>query len=53
MSKYVLSSMKISLLRDVFPQVNIVPIIAKADSLTADECQSFKKQVSKVRLVSS
>ena len=29
-------------------QVNIVPIIAKADSLTAEECQSFKKQVSEI-----
>ena len=28
--------------------MNIVPIIAKADSLTAEECQSFKKQVSKM-----
>ena len=26
-------------------KVNIVPIIAKADSLTAEECQRFKQQV--------
>ena len=26
-------------------KVNIVPVIAKADTLTADECQLFKKQI--------
>ena len=29
-------------------QVNIVPVIAKADTLTADECYKFKQQVSVV-----
>ena len=29
-----------------FVQVNIVPVIAKADTLTAEECQKFKKTVS-------
>ena len=28
-----------------FIQVNIVPVIAKADTLTQEECTKFKKQV--------
>ena len=31
-------------------QVNIVPVIAKADTLTQDECEKFKKQVSHLLL---
>lgn len=27
-------------------QVNIIPVIAKADTLTPDECAQFKKRVS-------
>lgn len=27
-------------------KVNIIPLIAKADTLTPEECQQFKKQVS-------
>lgn len=26
-------------------KVNIIPLIAKADTLTPEECQQFKKQV--------
>lgn len=29
-------------------KVNIIPLIAKADTLTPEECQQFKKQVSKM-----
>lgn len=28
-----------------FFQVNIIPLIAKADTLTTDECNLFKKQI--------
>lgn len=31
-------------------KVNIIPLIAKADTLTPEECQQFKKQVSKNEL---
>ena len=31
-------------------KVNIIPLIAKADTLTPEECQQFKKQVSKMSL---
>lgn len=27
-------------------KVNVIPLIAKADTLTPEECQQFKKQVS-------
>lgn len=29
-------------------KVNIIPLIAKADTLTPEECQQFKKQVGRV-----
>lgn len=31
-------------------QVNVIPVIAKADTLTPEECQRFKKNVSRYTL---
>lgn len=40
-----LKPLDIEFMRRLHDKVNIVPIIAKADSLTAEECLSFKKQI--------
>lgn len=39
------SQIDISLMKAIHEKVNIIPIIAKADTLTPDECQAFKKKV--------
>lgn len=40
-----LKSLDIEFMKRLCDKVNIIPIIAKADTLTADECTLFKKQV--------
>ncbi|XP_046864598.1 LOW QUALITY PROTEIN: septin-7-like [Xenia sp. Carnegie-2017] len=40
-----LKPLDIEFMKRLHDKVNIVPIIAKADSLTAEECQNFKKKI--------
>lgn len=40
-----LKSLDIEFMRRLCDKVNIVPVIAKADTLTSDECGLFKKQI--------
>lgn len=40
-----LKSLDIEFMRRLCDKVNIIPVIAKADTLTADECNLFKKQI--------
>lgn len=40
-----LKSLDIEFMKRLCDKVNIVPVIAKADTLTADECNLFKKQI--------
>lgn len=41
-----LKPLDIEFMQRLCDKVNIVPVIAKADTMTTDECQLFKKQVS-------
>ncbi|XP_060535497.1 septin-7 [Cylas formicarius] len=40
-----LKSLDIEFMKRLCDKVNIIPVIAKADTLTSDECTQFKKQV--------
>lgn len=40
-----LKSLDIEFMKRLCDKVNIIPVIAKADTLTADECGLFKKQI--------
>lgn len=40
-----LKSLDIEFMKRLCDKVNIIPIIAKADTLTSDECNLFKKQI--------
>lgn len=40
-----LKPLDIEFMRRLHDKVNIVPLIAKCDTLTADECREFKKTV--------
>lgn len=40
-----LKSLDIEFMKRLCDKVNIIPVIAKADTLTSDECSLFKKQV--------
>lgn len=40
-----LRALDIEFMKQLHNKVNIVPIIAKADTLTVDECRQFKKTV--------
>lgn len=40
-----LKSLDIEFMKRLCDKVNIVPVIAKADTLTSDECSLFKKQI--------
>ncbi|XP_072385097.1 septin-7 [Diabrotica undecimpunctata] len=40
-----LKSLDIEFMKRLCDKVNIIPVIAKADTLTADECALFKKQI--------
>lgn len=40
-----LKSLDIEFMKRLCDKVNIIPVIAKADTLTSDECNLFKKQV--------
>lgn len=40
-----LKSLDIEFMKRLCDKVNIIPIIAKADTLTAEECELFKKQI--------
>lgn len=40
-----LKSLDIEFMKRLCDKVNIIPVIAKADTLTADECNLFKKQI--------
>lgn len=42
-----LKPLDIEFMKRLHEKVNIIPLIAKADTLTPEECQQFKKQVSK------
>ncbi|XP_002162373.2 septin-7 isoform X1 [Hydra vulgaris] len=42
-----LKPLDIEFMKKLHNKVNIVPVIAKADTLTADECQRFKQQILK------
>lgn len=41
-----LKSLDIEVMKQLHHKVNIIPLIAKADTMTADECRDFKKMVS-------
>lgn len=45
-----LKPLDIEFMKRLHEKVNIIPLIAKADTLTPEECQQFKKQVSKNEL---
>lgn len=40
-----LKPLDVEFMRRLHDKVNIIPVIAKADTLTPDECQHLKKQV--------
>ncbi|KAK9885629.1 hypothetical protein WA026_012393 [Henosepilachna vigintioctopunctata] len=40
-----LKSLDVEFMKRLCDKVNIIPVIAKADTLTADECNLFKKQI--------
>eukprot|EP00073_Rattus_norvegicus_P041314 XP_008770563.1 PREDICTED: septin-7-like [Rattus norvegicus] len=42
-----LKSLDIEFMKRLHEKVNIIPLIAKADTLTPEECQQFKKQIMK------
>lgn len=41
-----LKPLDIEFMKRLHEKVNVIPMIAKADTLTPEECQQFKKQVS-------
>ena len=41
-----LKPLDVEFMKRLHDKVNIIPMIAKADSLTPDECREFKKTVS-------
>ena len=41
-----LKPLDIEVMKQLDHKVNIIPLIAKADTMTADECRDFKKTVS-------
>jgi len=41
-----LKSLDVEVMKQLHHKVNIIPLIAKADTMTADECRDFKKTVS-------
>lgn len=41
-----LKPLDIEFMKRLHEKVNVIPLIAKADTLTPEECQQFKKQVS-------
>lgn len=43
-----LKPLDIEFMKRLHEKVNIIPLIAKADTLTPEECQQFKKQVGKM-----
>lgn len=44
-SGHTLKQLDIEFLRRVQDKVNVIPVIAKADTLTSDECKEFKKAI--------
>jgi len=44
-SGHSLRAIDIEFMKNLHDKVNIIPIIAKADTLTTEECQQFKKNV--------
>ncbi|KAK2095860.1 Septin-7 [Saguinus oedipus] len=42
-----LKPLDIEFMKRLHEKVNIIPLIAKADTLTPEECQQFKKQIMK------
>lgn len=46
MLSFRLKPLDIEFMKRLHEKVNIIPLIAKADTLTPEECQQFKKQVS-------
>lgn len=40
-----LKPLDVEFMQRLHDRVNIVPVLAKADTMTPEECQSFKKQV--------
>lgn len=45
-----MKALDIELMKKLHDKVNIIPVIAKADTLTPEECAHFKKQVCWVTL---
>ena len=43
---YRLKPLDVEFMKRLHDKVNIIPLIAKADTLTPDECREFKKTVS-------
>jgi len=41
-----LKPLDVEVMQQLHNKVNIIPLIAKADTMTADECRDFKKTVS-------
>jgi len=41
-----LKPLDVEVMKQLHDKVNIIPLIAKADTMTADECRDFKKTVS-------
>lgn len=41
-----LKPLDVEFMQRLHDKVNIIPVIAKADTMTPDECNHFKKQVS-------
>lgn len=48
-----LKPLDIEFMKRLHEKVNIIPLIAKADTLTPEECQQFKKQVSQLQSLNS
>lgn len=46
LSLHRLKPLDIEFMKRLHEKVNVIPLIAKADTLTPEECQQFKKQVS-------
>ena len=44
-----LKPLDVEFMKRLHEKVNIIPLIAKADTLTPDECREFKKTVSQTR----
>ena len=48
MSLVRLKPLDVEVMKQLHHKVNIIPLIAKADTMTAEECRDFKKTVSSV-----